>query len=257
MEFFTFSKLLSSVTQPMTWVALLLILAFLGFYRWPKASRRLLGLAIASIALLGFEKPPAMLLSMLEGQHPPLAIQDTQSYRGVVVLGGATAHPSIYQETSQIPTGEAGERMSEAAALMLQHPDWKLIFAGGEGRLLKTGVAEADLALVYFERFGIEASRIILEGGSRNTRENAANVAKLLGDDCDKKWLLITSAFHMPRSVTQFNRLGCDLTPYPVDFRAHSQVGWSDYSLASSLLKWQTVLHEFLGLVVYQLISVK
>lgn len=92
-----------------------------------------------------------------------------------------------------------------------------------------------------------------LEDGSRNTRENAQQVAKLLGDRCQEPWLLVTSAWHMPRSMAEFEAVGCKVTPYPVDFRTGDATPLTEYSLAQSLLRWQTALHEWLGLPVYRL----
>ena len=94
---------------------------------------------------------------------------------------------------------------------------------------------------------------VVLEGGSRTTRENAIQVAALLGERCKQPWLLATSAWHMARSVPEFEAVGCQVTPYPVDFRTGETTPWTEYSLARSLLLWQTALHEWLGLVVYRL----
>jgi uncharacterized SAM-binding protein YcdF (DUF218 family) len=94
---------------------------------------------------------------------------------------------------------------------------------------------------------------VTLEAGSRNTRENARQVAALLGARCQAPWLLVTSAWHMPRAVAEFESVGCRVTPYPVDFRTGVSTAWSDYSLARSLVQWQTALHEWLGLAVYAL----
>lgn len=254
MEFFTISKLLSAVTQPMTWVVGLLALATLTAIRRPKVSRRLLLVSMVCIGLLGFERIPMQLLAPLEAEFTKPDIANPEKYRGVIVLGGATQHPSIFLAHRSVATGEAGERMAEAAALMVRHPDWQLIFSGGEGRLLPTGVTEGLLAREYFNAFGLDESRVILETRSRNTRENAIEVAKLLGDNCDERWLLITSAWHMPRSYEQFMRAGCPATPYPVDFRSADSIGWREYSLVNSLGLWQTALHEWLGKAMYALV---
>nr|WP_315139221.1 YdcF family protein [uncultured Limnohabitans sp.] len=71
---------------------------------------------------------------------------------------------------------------------------------------------------------------------------------RLLGKRCEEPWLLVTSAWHMPRSVPEFEAVGCLVTPYPVDFRTGDATLWAEYSLARSLLLWQTALHEWLGL---------
>ena len=95
--------------------------------------------------------------------------------------------------------------------------------------------------------------RVMLESGSRTTRENARQVSALLGDRCQQPWLLVTSAWHMPRSVPEFAAAGCQVTPYPVDFRTGDTTPWTEYSLARSVMLWQVALHEWLGLAVYQL----
>ena len=93
--------------------------------------------------------------------------------------------------------------------------------------------------------------QVRLENSSRNTRENAQLMAKLLGERCLEPWLLVTSAWHMPRSMTEFEAVGCKVTPYPVDFRTGRSTPLTEYSLAQSLVLWQTALHEYIGLVFY------
>ncbi|WP_291926035.1 YdcF family protein [Limnohabitans sp.] len=171
---------------------------------------------------------------------------------GVIVLGGATEHPGIYQAHGQVPLGQAAERMSVPVGLLRQHAQLQLVFSGGEGRLLATGVSEAVLAKAFYEQQGVDMRRVILESGSRTTRENALQVAALLGKRCQEPWLLVTSAWHMPRPVPEFEAVGCKVTPYPVDFRTGDATLWAEYSLARSLLLWQTALHEWLGLGVYR-----
>lgn len=143
--------------------------------------------------------------------------------------------------------------MSVPVGLMLQHPKLELLFSGGEGRLLATGITEAELARAFYEEQGVDMTRVSLEGSSRNTRENAIQVAKLLGDKCRQPWLLVTSAWHMLRSMEEFEAVGCNVTAYPVDFRTSDGRDWTDYSLANGLVKWQTALHEWLGIFVYRL----
>ena len=143
--------------------------------------------------------------------------------------------------------------MSTPVGWMRQHDKLQLIFSGGEGRLLATGVTEAELAQAFYKEQGVDMRRVTLEGGSRTTRENARQVAALLGDRCQQSWLLVTSAWHMPRSVPEFESVGCQVTPYPVDFRTGDSTPWTEYSLARSVMLWQVALHEWLGLAVYQL----
>lgn len=184
----------------------------------------------------------ALTMDHMEGKHV-----------GMIVLGGAIERPEAYKAHGQVPLGDAAERMIEPVAIMRNHPKLHLVFTGGEGRLLATGVSEAELAKVFYEQQGVDMSRVTFESGSRTTRENALQVAQLLGDKCKQPWLLVTSAWHMPRSMEEFKAVGCNVTAYPVDFWTSDKWDWTDYSLAHSLVHWQTALHEWLGIWVYRL----
>lgn len=85
---------------------------------------------------------------------------------------------------------------------------------------------------------------MLLESRSRNIRDNALEVAVLLGPRCRQPWLLLTSAAHMPCAMAEFAGVPCTVTSYPVDFRTGASTPLTEYSLAKSLLAWQNALHE-------------
>ena len=203
--------------------------------------------------LLGVTAIPEALLRNLENQYQEPSTSGLGNHVGVIVLGGATGKPEVFKAHGQVPLGEAAERMTVPLALMRLDPKLQLVFSGGEGRLIAAGTTEAELARVFYEQQGVDMSRVTLEAGARNTRENATLIAALLGEKCKQSWLLLTSASHMPRSMAEFESVGCNVTPYPVDFATAETSSWTDYSMASSLMKWQTALHEYLGMVVYSM----
>ena len=247
---FVVSKLLSAITQPLFWLGLWWLLALLLLGRWHRAGVRMLWAGLLAMVLLGVQAIPDALLRSLESQYRAPDLGSTP-FAGVIVLGGALGHSDVYQAHGQVPLNQAAERFTVPVGLMRRDPDLKLVFSGGEGRLLATGMTEAALARVFYEEQGVDLSRVILEDGARNTRENALNVAALLGDECRKPWLLVTSAWHMPRSMAEFEATGCNVTAYPVDFLTGSATPLTEYSLAHSALRWQMALHEWLGRLVY------
>ena len=253
------SKVLSFATQPLAWVLALLTVALLCLPRLPKIGLRLGWLALILMILAGWQPLPDALLRGLEAQHPvsawatrPNAIE-WQRYAGVVVLGGALEPAWMRAGNGQIGLNNAAERMTVPVALLLQHPHLRLVFTGGEGALHSTGEAEAVQAELFFTSLGVPAQRMQFEGSSRTTYENASYTARLPGVDKTRPWLLVTSAWHMPRALATFNAAGWNVSAYPVDYRAGTHTPWVEYSLAQSALRWQLALHEWAGWWAYRL----
>ncbi len=134
-----------------------------GAARWRRAAVRMLWSGLAVLGLLGFEALPHALLHPLENRYPVPPPEAVGRHVGVIVLGGAIEHPGIYQAYGQVPLGQAAERMSVPVGLLRQHAQWQLVFSGGEGRLLATGVSEAELAKAFYEQQGVDMRRVILE----------------------------------------------------------------------------------------------
>ena len=253
---FIASKLLQAITQPLFWLVLWWVVALLILsltQRWRRTALTMMWTGLAVLALLGFKAIPDALLRPLENQYSVPLAKEVNRNVGMIVLGGATQHPSVFTARGEVPLGEAAERMSTPVGLMKQHPHLNLVFSGGEGRLLTTGTTEAALAQAFYTAQGVDMARVTMEGGSRTTRENAQQVARVLGQRCQEPWLLVTSAWHMPRSMAEFEAVGCNVTAYPVDFRTSLSTSLTEYSLAHSLVSWQTALHEWLGLWVYRM----
>ena len=248
---FVLSKLLSAVTQPLFWLCLWWLLALVLLPRFRRLASSMLWGGMLVFGLLGFSALPDALLRSLEGQYKAPTLTQSNPYAGMIVLGGATGSPSIFKAHGQVPLGDAAERMTLPIGLMRKFPNFELIFSGGEGRLVPTGTTEAEIAKVFYEEQGVDMKRVTLESKARNTRENARQVAALLGERCKQPWLLVTSAWHMPRSMAEFEATGCNVTAYPVDFHTAEESSWTEYSMAGSLGAWQKALHEYLGIFVY------
>jgi uncharacterized SAM-binding protein YcdF (DUF218 family) len=250
---FTVSKLLSAITQPLFWLSLWW-LASLVLLRWrQRTATVMLWAGLLGLGLLGFRAFPDALIRSLETQYRAPPASAVSQHVGVIVLGGALDHPDSFVAYGQVPLGDAAERMTVPVQLTREHPHFRLVFSGGEGRLRGTGVSEAKLADQFFRQLGVPAERMTLEDRSRNTRENAQRVAELLGKDCEQPWLLVTSAMHMPRSMTEFRAVGCKVTPYPVDYRTGPTTSWHEYRMADSLKRWEAGLHEWIGIAVYNM----
>jgi uncharacterized SAM-binding protein YcdF (DUF218 family) len=143
------------------------------------------------------------------------------------------------------------ERLTEAVALARAYPDLPIVFTGG---CVDTGegcVPEAELAQRFFTQMGLAPDRVRYESASRTTFENALYTAQLPGVDKTRPWLLLTSAWHMPRSMAAFRAQGWNVTPWPADFLSNEDMPWNAYSLTLGVRQWQLALHECLGLLAY------
>jgi len=256
---FIASKLLSFATQPLAWVALLFALALLFIPRKRTLGLRLGWASLGLLLVLGWQPLPDVLLRSLEAQHPPPAWAgasisvEWQRYAGVVVLGGALEQAWVRAGNGQVALNGAAERMTVPVALLRQHPNLRLLFTGGEGDLLASGEPEAVQARAFFESLGVPAQHMQFESRSRTTYENAVFTAALPGVDKTRPWLLVTSAWHMPRALATFRAAGWNVTPYPVDYRTGTRTPWTEYSLVDSLRRWRIALHEWVGLLAYRL----
>ncbi|MES2878181.1 MAG: YdcF family protein [Pseudomonadota bacterium] len=251
---FLASKLLSFATQPLAWVAFLLMAGLLCMPVRRQWGMRLSWLALAVLLLQGWIPLPDALLRHLEAQYVGPAPQDNlQGYAGVVVLGGALEPSYVWQAHTQVALNDAAERMTVPVALLQKYPHWRLLFTGGEGELFADGLTEADRAKIFFDSMGVAPQRVLYESASHTTYENAVLSATVPGVNSALPWLLLTSASHMPRAMATFRKAGWNVTPYPVDFRTGAQTPWTQYALAVGANKWHLALHELLGLLAYRL----
>lgn len=252
---FILSKLLSFACQPLSWVLVLLLGGLLAGMR----SQRRLGAmmcwtALGVLLLTGWSLPADAVLRELENQHAAIgAAANLSNYAGVVVLGGALASGYIWTAHDQIALTDAAERMIVPVALARQYPHLRLLFTGGEGELFSTGPSEAQRAKILFDQLGVPVQQVLYESASRTTYENAVFSTAISGVNPAAPWLLLTSAYHMPRAMETFRKAGWNVTAYPVDFHTGSTTSWHDYSLEKGARKWYLALHELTGLWAYRL----
>jgi uncharacterized SAM-binding protein YcdF (DUF218 family) len=249
---FLLSKIVTFVTQPLAWVLLLLVAAWLLGRHRPEAGRRLSALALVVLLIMGWQVPVDAVMKRLEdASPPPSADLNLKDYVGVVVLGGALDDTPFWQVPGRISIKDSGERMMVPVALMQRNPHLKLLFAGGEGNWRPGKLTESDRAKIFFDLMQVDASRVIYEANSRTTYENAIYSAKVPGVDIKQRWLLLTTAAHMPRSLGAFRKAGWNVTPYSVDYRTGTETQWLDYSFTGGAVKWHYALHEMVGYAMY------
>src|SRR5207248_10072596 len=97
-------------------------------------------------------------------------------------------------------------------------------------------VAEASATLGFVLEEGVAENRIVLEERSRSTHENAVFAKELIRPSTAETWILVTSAFHMPRAVASFRAVDWPVIPYPVDFKVDPNTVWrANFNLTDGL----------------------
>ena len=252
--FYATSKVLWLIAQPSSLMVFSLLAGLLLIYRGKVRSGRrwLLG---ATLALLtgGFTPLADLLYLPLEGQFTRANIA-TGHVTGIIVLGGAE-DPRSEGTRELMALDDAGERLTEAAALARRLPDARLVFSGGSDSLVHHKEAEANIAARLFVALGIEPGRLTVEARSRSTAENASFTKALIQPKPGERWILITSAWHMPRAVGSFRAAGFPVEPWPVDYRAG--VVFEPFKFFSSipegLRRLDFAAKEYVGLIAYRL----
>jgi len=186
----------------------------------------------------------------LEDRFPRPATAPAQ-VDGIVVLGGAVEQNLT--EARGIPAlNGAAERMTEAVALLRRYPTARLVFTGGQGSLVHGGVTEADVARQVWSDLGVPEDRMRFEGAARNTYENAVLTQRLVQPRPGEVWLLVTSASHMPRAMGIFQKIGWDITAWPVNYTTgHDWTSWYDAPFGQRLGQIEWAIREWIGLAAY------
>lgn len=251
--FFVLSKIFWFFLQPVNLAIFLLVIGLLAAF-FGRRRLAMLGGASAAIILVAatWTSLGALLLGPLEDrfQRPELP----QTIDGVVVLGGGL-EGQINLARGGYELNSSGDRFVETAVLARRFPEARIVVSGGIGALLLPGEADADTALRLFTALGVSPQRLILENKSRDTYENALFSKEMVQPGPGETWLLVTSAFHMPRSMALFRKAGFDVLPWPVDYRTAGDegVGLFTDNAIDSLQATTLGLREWIGLIAYWL----
>jgi uncharacterized SAM-binding protein YcdF (DUF218 family) len=251
--FFFLSKTFGIMLLPTNFlIGVGLLGAILLATRCASLGRKLLIASVVVLAICGFSPLGNLVLYPLEQRFPPW--DPTQGAPdGIVVLGGSIdADLSVAHDTAAF-TAAAG-RVIEAAALAHRYPNARVIFSGGSANLISADAREADYAAAIFERLGISRERLTMERRSRNTLENAEFSKALAAPKSGERWLLVTSAYHMPRSVGLFRKAGFAVEPYPVDWRTGKGADILMFSpvAVEGLERTGIGIREWIGLAAYR-----
>ncbi|MGD9544683.1 MAG: YdcF family protein [Methylocystis sp.] len=226
--------------------------ALLLFTRWDGWGRALSITSAFALLLMAFGPLGGLLTGPLEARFPPPP-DDMPAPDGVIVLGGAIDE-RLSASRNRPTVVDAAERLTAPIALKRKYPNARLVFTGGSAAQRDAAYAEADAVQRFWRELGLDQGDVLYERRSRNTYENAVFTRDLLRPKPGERWLLITSAIHMPRAIGAFRQAGFDVIAYPVDYRTSGESVLELPRFATRALGLvEFAAHEWAGLVAYRL----
>ena len=247
---FALSKLAWYIVAPGNFCVLLLVAGL----AWRLASRRRHGMLLIVAGTLGLAGMTILPVSSwaivpLENRFPQPSLP--AHVDGIVVLGGSV-NQFITASRGQPSVVTAADRLFAASELAHRYPDARIVVSGGEASIVPTHMTEAPIMRDVLVSQGIDPARIVLDDRSRNTFENAVESYRVAQPKPGQVWILVTSAWHMPRAVGCFRTAGWTVLPYPVDYRTTGVRGKiASFKLLMELDRLEVAVREWIGLAVY------
>lgn len=249
--FLVASKAVWLLIRPETLLVALYVVA-LVFLRLGRtvAGSRSLAVALTITIAIGVFPVGNFLLNPLERAYSaqPVVTQPA----GILVLGGAEDQAPDYAGKVAM-VNHAGDRLIATMHLARQYPKAVVLYTGGKVALMPAAEGAFELGPDILRQLGLSEDRMIVEGRSRTTAENAA-LSRAMAPNAEGPWILVTSAFHMPRALGTFCAAGWrNLVPYPTDYRGgkiRDQIGWN---LAENLTDLNIGVKEWVGLLAYRI----
>lgn len=260
MDFLFLSKLLPTFIYPLGLSCILLIVAFFLALRRSRFATIPIALSFLILMITGNPRFSDALVKSLEWQNT--ATKNLPTADAIVVLGGATR--SISPPRIMPDLNEHGDRILYAAKLYKERKAPLIVLSGGRIEWFGKEESEATDMARILQLTGVPKKAIIQEDNSLNTYENAKFTKKILDEKGIKKILLVTSAFHTPRSLKIFARQGIEAIPAPTDFLiSELDLIKHDYSMESRILSYfpkseslyytTKIIKEYIGTFIYRL----
>ena len=252
---FYLSKILWLIVNPFNiFIFITLFTMFLYFINFRRLSLIIYLINFIFIALISFLPIGSYLTYIIEKEfHTNTKIP--KRVDGILILGGAT-NPLLFKEFDQISLNGSAERLVESVMIIRKFEKAKVIFSGGSGIVNRSDLDHSQVAKLFYKKIGVDINKIFFEDKSRNTYENIIYSKNIAKPKKNEIWLLITSAFHMKRSLLIAEKNNWKLVPYAVDFKNTKEFKLTpNINLLSNLNSFQSGLHEWLGLVSYYLMG--
>lgn len=245
--FFVASKIFWTLCSPLTLIGLMVVTGLLF-----KKLSKLVWVGAVLFAVLGFLPVGPNLIVYLERQYAN-TVPPPYDLTGIIVLGGAI-NGELSEIHQQVSLNDNAERITEMVRLSHIYPQARVVFSGGTGVLKEDSPKESEKVRILLKDMNIDPARFEYESQSRNTYENMTESLAMVRPQAGDKWLLVTSAFHLPRAVGVFEKGGWNVIPYPAGYLEEGSYLWHPtLDVLGNFYKLQVATKEIVGIIAYSL----
>ncbi|PKK88346.1 MAG: hypothetical protein CVV64_19120 [Candidatus Wallbacteria bacterium HGW-Wallbacteria-1] len=253
---FTITKLVTAAALPPGLFILLLALSMIASWKGrEKLSRSLTGCVLIFMLLISLAPVRDLLIGPLETKYLPPQADAIKKGTPIVVLGGGirSEYPEGMADRTFVP-GDALARIHHAFRLHRQCMG-KIYLSSGKVFHGPEEDTEARAMAQALKAMGVADDDLVLEESSRNTFQNAQLMAKNFPELASGQFLLVTSAYHMPRSMMLFRSMGMQPIAAPTDYKNESSIRsiWSLLPHTQNMTDSCKALREYLGIMYYSL----
>tara|TARA_A100001011_G_scaffold103345_1_gene109150 strand:+ start:530 stop:1303 length:774 start_codon:yes stop_codon:yes gene_type:complete len=251
--YFYASKILAPFINPINFLFLTLIILFILFSLFKKKNFYYLFIInLIALSLIAFFPIGKIGLKYLESDY--IDQKPLDNIKNIIVLSGSVdLNSTIF--TNKLNVNASSERLISSVKLANKYKSSKIFYLGGDGNMIKKNLSEIDVAKKFYRDVNFNLNKVIFLDNSRNTIENFKQLVKF--DLIDNQSILITSAFHMKRSIMISKKLDLDLIPYAVDFRSISKISlintYQNFNIASNFNDFNLFFRETLGIAIYKI----
>ena len=250
--YFYLSKILAPLLNPTNFIVIVILFLFLiNLKSKNKFVFSVLKINLILIILIAFLPFGKVGLRYLENDF----INQTsfKNLQNIIVLAGPEDINSTII-TKKLNLNSSSERLIASVKLANKFANSKIYYVGGNGYIINKNLSELTVAKKFYEDIGFNLDRIDFIGNTSNTIENLNEIQKL---NLNTETVLITSAFHMKRSMIIANQLGISTIPYAVDFRSisnqHILNGYQKFSVSKNLGDFDLFIRELVGIIAYKI----
>lgn len=261
--FFISSKLLWAVIAPSSiMIGLICVNAVLFALKKNCLATRLFFVNFALFTIIGCTSLVGHATNKWESQFPLIG-DISDGIQGVIILGGAIDISETLQQNRMVLNQQSHGRITALTQLMQNHPTKLFLYSGGNAYLSSPlkGEAESQLASPYMSAlYTGNKDDLLFETKSKNTYQNAVMSKQLYLDKVDtawpnqKPWLLLTSAYHMPRAYATFKAQGWNVIAYPASHTEKAPAYWAlTTKFWGNWMKIDVLTREIVGIIAYRL----